>query len=230
MEAERRSTMSSLKGQLSNVEGSVKSMKVAVVGGSVLASLSSSNGKDRKGLYGGRSASRMNGKFSLYVVCVFFGVVVLTFLLDASSFSRQAVDFGGENRSGNIHRSQGVRRTCKMVCEISQSKCPRDQEVCTHDKRFSPLMTGEEKDRVYLTGVEVKGSAAKSVGHTHACAHNIMNENPSSRLAKMQSLMTPLWGSHTIYPMVAIYLFRCPRSPDTRKEEAFSRRTFLSCP
>ena len=36
MEAERRSTMSSLKGQLSNVEGSVKSMKVAVVVGSVL--------------------------------------------------------------------------------------------------------------------------------------------------------------------------------------------------
>ena len=154
----------------------------------------------------------MNGKFSLYVVCVFFGVAVLTFLLDASSFSRQAVDFGGDVdqvqgvttpvRSGNIHRSQGVRRTCKMVCEISRSKCPRDQEVCTHDKRFSPLMTGEEKDRVYLTGVEVKGSAAKSVGHTHACALNIMNENPSSRLAKMQSLMMPLWGSHTIYPMV----------------------------
>ena len=60
-----------------------------------MASLSSSNGRGRKGLYGGRSASRMNGKFSLYVVCVFFGVVVLTFLLDASSFSRQAVDFGG---------------------------------------------------------------------------------------------------------------------------------------
>ena len=36
MEAERRSTMSSLKGQLSNVEGSVKSMKAAVVVGSVL--------------------------------------------------------------------------------------------------------------------------------------------------------------------------------------------------
>ena len=36
MEAERRSTMSSLKGQLSNVEGSVKSMKVAVVVGSFL--------------------------------------------------------------------------------------------------------------------------------------------------------------------------------------------------
>merc|ERR1711871_785685 len=36
MEAERRSTMSSLKGQSSNVEGSVKSMKVAVVVGSVL--------------------------------------------------------------------------------------------------------------------------------------------------------------------------------------------------
>ena len=36
MEAERRSTLSSLKGQLSNVEGSVKSMKVAVVVGSVL--------------------------------------------------------------------------------------------------------------------------------------------------------------------------------------------------
>ena len=36
MEAERRSTMSSLKGQLSNVEGSVKSMKTAVVVGSVL--------------------------------------------------------------------------------------------------------------------------------------------------------------------------------------------------
>ena len=36
MEAERRSTVSSLKGQLSNVEGSVKSMKVAVVVGSVL--------------------------------------------------------------------------------------------------------------------------------------------------------------------------------------------------
>merc|ERR1711871_1841516 len=36
MEAERRSTMSSLKGQLSNVEGSIKSMKVAVVVGSVL--------------------------------------------------------------------------------------------------------------------------------------------------------------------------------------------------
>ena len=36
MEAERRSTMFSLKGQLSNVEGSVKSMKVAVVVGSVL--------------------------------------------------------------------------------------------------------------------------------------------------------------------------------------------------
>ncbi|QDZ19921.1 hypothetical protein A3770_03p24390 [Chloropicon primus] len=36
MESERRSTMSSLKGQLSNVEGSVKSMKAAVVVGSVL--------------------------------------------------------------------------------------------------------------------------------------------------------------------------------------------------
>ena len=36
MEVERRSTMSSLKGQLSNVEGSVKSMKAAVVVGSVL--------------------------------------------------------------------------------------------------------------------------------------------------------------------------------------------------
>ena len=36
MEAERRSTMSSLKGQLSNVEGSVKTMKAAVVVGSVL--------------------------------------------------------------------------------------------------------------------------------------------------------------------------------------------------
>ena len=36
MEAERRSTVSSLKGQLSNVEGSVKSMKAAVVVGSVL--------------------------------------------------------------------------------------------------------------------------------------------------------------------------------------------------
>ncbi|QDZ18065.1 hypothetical protein A3770_01p05830 [Chloropicon primus] len=36
MESERRSTMSSLKGQLSNVEGSVKSMKAAVVAGSVL--------------------------------------------------------------------------------------------------------------------------------------------------------------------------------------------------
>ena len=36
MEAERRYTMSSLKGQLSNVEGSVKSMKAAVVVGSVL--------------------------------------------------------------------------------------------------------------------------------------------------------------------------------------------------
>ena len=36
MEAERRSTMSSLKGQLANVEGSVKSMKMAVVVGSVL--------------------------------------------------------------------------------------------------------------------------------------------------------------------------------------------------
>ena len=36
MEAERRSTVSSLKGQLSNVEGSVKSMKAAVVFGSVL--------------------------------------------------------------------------------------------------------------------------------------------------------------------------------------------------
>ena len=36
MEAERRSTLSSLKGQLANVEGSVKSMKMAVVVGSVL--------------------------------------------------------------------------------------------------------------------------------------------------------------------------------------------------
>ena len=36
MESERRSTMSSLKGQLSNVEGSVKSMKATVVVGSVL--------------------------------------------------------------------------------------------------------------------------------------------------------------------------------------------------
>ncbi|QDZ24314.1 hypothetical protein HOP50_13g68510 [Chloropicon primus] len=36
MESERRSTMSSLKGQLSNVEGSVKSMKAAVVVGSAL--------------------------------------------------------------------------------------------------------------------------------------------------------------------------------------------------
>ena len=36
MEAERRSTVSSLRGQLSNVEGSVKSMKAAVVVGSVL--------------------------------------------------------------------------------------------------------------------------------------------------------------------------------------------------
>ncbi|QDZ25147.1 hypothetical protein HOP50_16g76940 [Chloropicon primus] len=36
MESERRSTVSSLKGQLSNVEGSVKSMKAAVVVGSVL--------------------------------------------------------------------------------------------------------------------------------------------------------------------------------------------------
>ncbi|QDZ18060.1 hypothetical protein HOP50_01g05650 [Chloropicon primus] len=36
MESERRSTMSSLKGQLSNVEGSVKSMKATVVAGSVL--------------------------------------------------------------------------------------------------------------------------------------------------------------------------------------------------
>ena len=36
MEAERRSTMSSLKGQLSNVEGSVKTMKATVVVGSVL--------------------------------------------------------------------------------------------------------------------------------------------------------------------------------------------------
>ena len=37
MEAERRTTMSSLKGQLSNVEGSVKTMKGAVVVGSDLA-------------------------------------------------------------------------------------------------------------------------------------------------------------------------------------------------
>ena len=36
MDSERRSTMSSLKGQLSNVEGSVKTMKAAVVVGSVL--------------------------------------------------------------------------------------------------------------------------------------------------------------------------------------------------
>ena len=37
MEAERKTTMSSLKGQLSNVEGSIKTMKGAVVVGSDLA-------------------------------------------------------------------------------------------------------------------------------------------------------------------------------------------------
>ena len=36
MEAERRSTMSSLKGQLSNMESSMKSMKTTVIVGSVL--------------------------------------------------------------------------------------------------------------------------------------------------------------------------------------------------
>ena len=36
MEAERRSTMSSLKGQLSNMESSMRSMKTTVIVGSVL--------------------------------------------------------------------------------------------------------------------------------------------------------------------------------------------------
>ena len=56
MEAERRSTMSSLKGQLSNVEGSVKSMKVAVVVGSVIATKAGSSAMTAS-LYGSDQVS-----------------------------------------------------------------------------------------------------------------------------------------------------------------------------